>query len=151
MWIIIAQIICLAAAIGLLAIAYDLDHETPSIVRYPLVCLSVVFFAVFMMTHRNRELYEHAAAIAFTGVGTLVIAGVIYLILSKQMQPIVMKVTGGALGLSLLLWVVGSCSDIKRQELQIENSDVLAAPTSPTVTVGDSTQQAIDQFRKLSN
>ena len=148
MWIIIAQIICLAVAVVLIAISFDLDHETPALVRYPLVIVAVAFFAVFLITFRNRDIYEHAAAIAFTGLGVLILAVVLYLVLTKRIQPVVMKVAGTALSVSFLLWVVGSCSDIKRQQLQIQGEK---EPTSTTVVIADSTKEAIQTFNSLSH
>ncbi|QHV94014.1 hypothetical protein [Spirosoma endbachense] len=148
MWIIIAQIICLVAAIGLLAILYDLDHETPAFIRYGILILATAFVGAFGASFRNRDVYEHAAAIAFTGVGALVVVIVTYMFITKKIQPAVMKISGSALGIVALLWLVGSCSDIKRQELQIIDAK---APTSSTVAIGDSTQKAIDDFKSLSN
>lgn len=122
MWIIIAQIICLSAAVGLITIVYDLDHETSPFIRYGLLLLSAAFIAVFGASFRNRDVYEHAAAIAFTGVGVMVLAIVCYMIFSRHIQPIVLKVSGSILAIVLLLWLVGNLSDIKRQQLQMKDS-----------------------------
>ena len=147
MWIIIAQIICIAAAVGLLAIFYDLDRETPAVARYSVLIFSAAFIAVFGASHRNPEVYEHAAAIAFSGVGIMVLTIVGYLTITKHIQPIVLRVSGGALGLIMLLWLVGSCSDMKRQKMQINSADAVA----DTIRTADSTKAAIEQFNKLSN
>ncbi|UHG93285.1 hypothetical protein [Spirosoma oryzicola] len=134
MWIVIAQFICLAAAIGLLAIMYDLDHATPWYVRYGLLALSVAFIGAFGASFRNPSVYEHAAAIAFTGVGVMVIAIVFYLVAAKTIKPGVLKVSGGAFLIAALLWTVGSCSDIKRQQLQMEHSTDTTRVQSDTST-----------------
>lgn len=148
MWIVIAQFICMAATIGLLAIVFDLDAQTPAWVRYPIVALAIAFFSVFAITVNNPQLYEHAAAIAFTGVAALVAIVVLYMVLTKQIQPSVLKIAGGALCVSVLLWVVGSCSDINRQKNQIKEAKI-SAPTAQTVTPGDTTRSAIEVFEKL--
>lgn len=130
-WIIISQIICLAAAVGLVTIVYDLDYETPWYIRYGLLLLSVVFVAVFGASFKNREVYEHAAAIAFTGLGVMVVVITIYLVAAKQIQVAVIRVLGTALSIILLVWLVGSCSDKKRQELQM-GTPIDSLTSSPT-------------------
>lgn len=147
MWIVIAQLICLAAAIGLLAIFYDLDHETNVLVRYGVLLLSAGFIAVFGASYRNPDIYEHAAAVAFSGLGVMVLSVVGYLVITKHIQPSVIRVSGGALGVAMLLWLVGSCSDIKRQEMQIKDA---SAPVSATIATADTTNAAIDDFNRLS-
>ncbi|GAB3550126.1 hypothetical protein [Spirosoma fluminis] len=148
MWIIIAQIICLASAISLVATAYDLDKDTPGIIRYMLVALSTFFLGVFFVGFKGQRLYEYAAAVAFTGVGVLALVYITYLILKKQIQPAVLKVSGAALAASLLVWLVGSCADIKRQEGQIDNSTSVTLPdTARLIEIPDSTRKALEQFK----
>jgi inner membrane protein involved in colicin E2 resistance len=149
MWIIIAQIICLAATIGLLSIVYELDKETPGLIRYLMVGFAIAFFIVFLVAFNKRIGYELAAAIALVGMGVMVLSVVAYLILTKKIQPIVLKVSGTALGVIVLVWLVGSCSDSRRQKDQI--IDANKAPTSQTVAIGDSTKRAISIFDSLSN
>ncbi|UFH52537.1 hypothetical protein [Spirosoma sp. KNUC1025] len=146
MWVTIAQIICLAVSIVLFVIALDLDHQTPGWVRAALVGFCIGFFAVFLISSKHPEYYPYAASIAFAGFGVLVLTVVLYLVLTHQIQPIVVKISGVALGISLLVWTFGSCSDSNRQKLQIEQS----ATPAPIVTPGDTTQQAIEDFNKLT-
>ncbi|GAB4023310.1 hypothetical protein GCM10028808_73360 [Spirosoma migulaei] len=148
MWIILAQIICVAAAIGALAIYYVLDDKTPGTVRYGLLGLAASFIGVTGASVNNPAVYEHAAAIAFSVVAIMVLVIVAYLVIANQIDVVVIKVSGGAFAVVVMLWLIGSCSDTKRQELQLKDA---ATPVgSSTITIGDSTAQAATDFLKRS-
>lgn len=149
MWIIIARIISLAATIGLLAIVFELDKQTPRLIRYLLVSFAISFFVVFVLAFNNRIGYELAASVSLAGMGVVTLIVVAYMILSHSIQPIVLKISGASLAVILLVWLVGSCSDIRRQKEQIMDVST-EAPTSATVAIADSTEQAISQFDSLS-
>jgi len=129
MWVIICKIISMLAGIGLLAMAYDMDKSTPAPIRSLMYAASMCFFGVLIAIVNNPTIYEHAAFIAYAAMGTLVISGCLYLALTVQIHGDVIKIAGGALVLSMLLWTVGSCSDTERQKEQMEkiNSETVTA------------------------
>lgn len=131
-WTLIAQIICVAVYVSLPAVAYDLDQKTSPVIRGLLVFIAAVFFLVFWTTFKHPELLEHAMAIAFTGFGVLALVFVLYMALKKQIQPFALKVSGLAFGISLLVWMIGSCSDRTRQTKQIQQVSRDSLRSEPT-------------------
>ncbi|QMW05356.1 hypothetical protein [Spirosoma foliorum] len=118
-WIHIAQVTCLAVVFGILVILYDLDHKTPSALRYGLFLVSILFGGVFGSLFHNCQMQTHADAIAFVGVGVMVITYVLYMIL-HQYHLTVIRFSGSCMIITMLLLIVGSCSESNRQKQQIE-------------------------------